>query len=81
MNSWIFMISQSFLGNLVYLIHPPKICAGLDRRNAASEVFGENARRTQSVCSRVLVACNSLEEQCFLLILPPVHLFKQPLQV
>ena len=30
--SWIFTISQleGFLGNLgVYLIHPPKLCAGL----------------------------------------------------
>ena len=28
--SWIFRISQWFLGNLgVYLIHPPKLCAGL----------------------------------------------------
>ena len=28
--SWIFTISQGFLGNLgVYLIQPPKICAGL----------------------------------------------------
>ena len=29
-NTWIFMISQGVLGNLgVYLIQPPKICAGL----------------------------------------------------
>ena len=31
--SWIFTISQGFLGNLgVYLIRPPKMCAGLARR-------------------------------------------------